>query len=93
MIGLPPKSIRLQADLLSKTYMAPAMDLSDSIVISDHRVDKKQSYHANLSYPIDLGAGSMLRPIVEYAYFKNESNDPYHQYEKYTITFGLEYNF
>lgn len=77
----------------SKTYTFPAMDLSDSIVVADHREDRRWEYILAFARPIPFGSGKYLRLMFEYHYYRNYSNAEVYNFGKNTFLFGAEYNF
>jgi hypothetical protein len=86
-------TIGLQGLFQSKEYTTPAMDLLDSVVVADHRMDHRQEYVISVSKAFSAGAGKSIRPVIEYHYFNNDSNAEYYAFTKNVYILGLEFDF
>ncbi|MBI1806533.1 MAG: hypothetical protein HYR76_05720 [Ignavibacteria bacterium] len=76
-----------------KRYTVPAMDLADSLVLADNRIDRRSEVVISLSKSFSVGDGKQLKPEVEYHYLRNNSNAPYYTFDKNVFMAGLEFAF
>ncbi len=86
-------TLTLRGQYASKKYSTPAFDLSDTLLIADHRLDDRWEGAAVLSRPFALGAARTLEARAELHYFRNESNAPYYDFRKNTfmLAVGVEF--
>lgn len=85
--------LTIQARYQNKTYTTAAMDLSDTVVIANHREDRKFESEVNLSKTFSLAGGKSLKSMVEFHYLRNNSNAPYYDFNKNAFTIGFEFSF
>ena len=99
LYALPPQSLpfgfslRAQQVFQSKAYTLAAKDLADSVTISNQRADRRYETGITVSRTFSDGGGRSLKPQLEFHHLRNDSNDPYYQFEKNIILFGIEFDF
>ena len=86
-------NVGFQGLIQLKTYTFPAMDLLDSVVVADYRTDHRQEYVISVSKRFGTGAGTSIKPTIEYHYFNNDSNAEYYVFTKNVYMLGLEFDF
>ena len=86
-------SLRAQQVFQSKAYTLAAKDLADSVTISNQRADRRYETGITVSRTFSDGGGRSLKPQLEFHHLRNDSNDPYYQFEKNIILFGIEFDF
>jgi hypothetical protein len=85
--------LRAQQIFQNKEYTLAAKDLADSLTISNRRDDRRYESGITISRPFAYGGGRILKPQLEFHHLRNDSNDPYYQFEKNIILFGIEFDF
>jgi len=81
-----------EAEVQGKTFSSPAMDLSDSVQLAEHREDSRAEFGLNLSRPVTIG-GRTFKPQFEVHVIRNSSNAPFYDFDKTTFLVGIEYTF
>ena len=86
-------SLRVQEAFQTKAYTIAAKDLADSLTISNQRDDRRYESGITVSRTFNAGGGRSLKPQLEFHHLRNDSNDPYYQFEKNIVLFAIEFAF
>jgi len=82
----------LEGHVQGKTFTSPATSLAGD-TLDAHRVDRRYEIVLNLSRPFMIAEGKTVSPQLEFHYLRNNSNEPFYDFDRNAILAGIEVEF
>ncbi|MBI1804318.1 MAG: DUF560 domain-containing protein [Ignavibacteria bacterium] len=85
-------SFSVEGHIQGKTFTSPATSLAGD-TLDTHRIDKRYEIVLNLSKSFTVLGGKTISPQLEFHYLRNNSNEPFYDFDKSVILAGMEFEF